>query len=94
MQMTENEIRRRYREAKHPQSQIRILAELNACSVDTIKQIINPGEAQAKQKKADVKLMIEALSEEMDRVDKEIKRLELRYVNIKGAIDALDKLVV
>ena len=94
MQMTEEEIRRSYKQAKHPQSQIRILAELNDCSVDTIKAILNPEEAQAKKKKADVNLMIEALSEEMDRVDKEIKKLELRYVNIKGAIDALDKLVV
>ena len=94
MQMTEEEIRRSYKQAKHPNQQIRILAELNDCSVDTIKAILNPEEAQAKKKKADVNLMIEALSEEMDRVDKEIKKLELRYVNIKGAIDALDKLVL
>jgi DNA-binding transcriptional MerR regulator len=94
MQMTESEIKRRFREAKNPQAQIRILADLNDCSVDDIKAILNPEEAKARKRNADVELMIEALSEEMDRVDKEIRRLELRYKNIKGAIDALDKLVV
>ena len=94
MQMTVEEIRRSYRQAKYPKQQIHILADLNDCSVDEIEAILNPEEAQAKKKKADIKLMLEALCEEMDRVEAEIKRLELRYVNIKAAMDALDKLVV
>ncbi len=94
MQMTEEEIRKSYKQAKHPQRQIRILAELNDCTEEDIEAILNPEEARAKKKNADIKLMLEALCDEMDRVDKEIRRLELRYVNIKGAMDALDKLVV
>ena len=41
MQMTEGEIRRSYRAAKQKERQIRILAELNDCSVAKIKAILD-----------------------------------------------------
>lgn len=41
MQMTEGEIRRSYREAREKKKQIRILAELNACSVAEIQAILD-----------------------------------------------------
>ncbi len=40
MQMSENEIRRSYRESKSKRKQITILAELNCCTTDEIKKII------------------------------------------------------
>lgn len=41
MQMTEGEIRRSYKEAREKKKQIRILAELNACSVAEIQAILD-----------------------------------------------------
>ena len=40
MEMTPDEIRRNYRQAKDPQNQIQILADLNVCSVAKIKNIL------------------------------------------------------
>ena len=40
MEMTAEEIRRNYREAKYPQKQVRILADLNGCNVAKIKNIL------------------------------------------------------
>lgn len=51
MQMTEDEIYRSYKEAKEPQKQIRILAQLNCCDTDKIKEIIaSHGEPVPKRK--------------------------------------------
>lgn len=40
MQMTSEEILRDFRQAKHKKEQIKILAELNACSVEEIVDIL------------------------------------------------------
>lgn len=49
MQWTENEIRRMYRFAKHPDMQVEILAQLNACSIEKIRGILGlPGSGQQK----------------------------------------------
>lgn len=40
MEMTDNEIRTSYKYAKYPKEQIRILAQLNACSRSKIEMII------------------------------------------------------
>ena len=40
MQMSDDEIRTSYRQAKDPVKQIKILAQLNCCSVQDIKEII------------------------------------------------------
>ena len=94
MQMSHEEIKKNYRQAKNPKQQIRILADLNCCSVEEINAIVNPTECRINPKKLpDVKLMMQAFYEEMERVDEEIKRLESRYTNIKGVIDALGKMV-
>lgn len=42
--MTDGEIQTSYRDAKYKRQQIRILAELNACSTDRIKTILGLGE--------------------------------------------------
>ena len=40
MEMTDFEIRQSYRLAKNPQQQIRVLAELNTCSIAVIKRVL------------------------------------------------------
>lgn len=94
MQMSHEEIKKNYRQAKNPKQQIRILADLNCCSVEEIKAIVNPTECSINPNRLpDVELMIQAFYEEMERVDHEIKLLESRYTNIKGVIDALGKMI-
>ena len=44
MLMTEQEIRTSYREAKKQKRQIKILAQLNCCSQEYIKKILNRGQ--------------------------------------------------
>lgn len=41
MQMTNVEIRKMYREFKNKKEQIKILAELNCCTVEEIKEILS-----------------------------------------------------
>lgn len=96
MYMSDEEIKRSYRQAKDPKKQLRILADMNCCEVAVIEAIIN-GKPLVKQrtspkKMTDTELMIQAFFEEMERIEKEISRLETRYINIKGVIDALSKL--
>lgn len=51
MQMTEDEIYRDYKSAKDPKNQIKILAQLNCCDPQKIKDIIaSKGEPVAKRK--------------------------------------------
>jgi len=45
MEMTNEEICRNYKQAKHRQNQIKILADLNQVSVDEIRQILIDGGA-------------------------------------------------
>lgn len=40
MQMTHSEIRKMYRESKNKKDQVKILAELNCCTVEEIKEIL------------------------------------------------------
>lgn len=91
MEMTDEEIRRSYRQAKNPKQQLHILADLNCCSVAEIKAIVE--QRISPKKLTEIELMIQAFYEEMESIDKEIKRLEVRYTNIKGVIDALSKMV-
>ena len=91
MYMSKEEIRKSYRQAKKPKQQLSILADLNCCTVEEIIAIVNPAEVSA-NKLPDTELMMQAFYEEMERIDKEIKRLETRYTNIKGVIDALGKM--
>jgi mevalonate kinase len=93
MYMSEEEIRKSYKQAKKPKQQISILADLNCCTVEEIIAIVNPTENRVNQNKLpDIELMIQAFCKEMEKVDEEIKRLEARYTNIKGVIDALWKM--
>lgn len=40
MMMSEEKIKRRYREAENPSEQLRMLADLNHCGLDRIKRIV------------------------------------------------------
>lgn len=96
MYMSEEEIKRSYRQAKDPKKQLRILADMNCCDVADIEAIIN-GKPPVKQrtspkKLSKIELMIQALYEELERTEKEIERLETRYTNLTGVIDALSRM--
>ena len=74
MQMTDDEIRRNYNEAKNQKAQIGILADLNDCSKAKIKQILGlDKKPEVEKEKPDV---IQKLYEKLDFLDEEIKRYE------------------
>ena len=74
MQMTDDEIRRNYNEAKNQKAQIGILADLNDCSKAKIKQILGlDKKPEVEEKKPDV---IQKLYDKLDFLDEEIKRYE------------------
>lgn len=50
MQMTKKEIYRRYKEAKHPDEQVQILAELNDCEASIIENIIKTAQKEEADK--------------------------------------------
>lgn len=90
MQMSNEEIRRNYREAKNKKLQIGILADLNCCDKETIEGILFG--AEQPQKAVDLDAVIKSLFDEMESVEGQIGSLEERYTNLKAAIDALSKL--
>jgi len=64
MEMTNEEICRNYKQAKHRQNQIKILADLNQVSVDEIRQIlIDGGALKPKPKKEAPTPMPETISD-------------------------------
>lgn len=74
MQMTDDEIRRNYNEAKNQKAQIGILADLNDCSKEKIKQILGlDKKPEVKKENPDV---IQKLYDKLDFLDEEIKRYE------------------
>lgn len=63
MEMTNEEICRNYKQAKHRQNQIKILADLNQVSVDEIRQIlIDGGALKPKPKKESPAPVTETIS--------------------------------
>lgn len=87
MQMTEDEIVRSYRNAKNRNTQITVLAQLNACQKEEIEQILER-KGELKKKKTEIVLpnmpelvkemitikMIE-ITEQIDRLGEELKEL-------------------
>lgn len=93
MQMSESEIKRRYKEAKNQKQQIGILADLNCCSKEEIESILGitkednkpPGEMSRGQ-------IMDLLFGKLDLLEKEIKKLEEEYRNISITISVLGKI--
>lgn len=87
MEMSAGEIRRHYKYAKDRKKCIYILAELNCCSTDRIKEILFVSETQRMQ---NVKVSVDhriklnsneikSLYKRLDELDAEIKPLEDEY---------------
>ena len=91
MQMTPNEIVKSYKEAKEKKKQIEILAQLNACPVTTIREILiangvqfpGPKPKKAKEEKTKVVAVIskDAPTLPAEKVIPEIPRW------VKGAVE-------
>ena len=95
MEMSNEEIIRRYKQAKHKASQIQILADLNACPKSKILEIVSdsivpkhPTPAQAKEQPETVKVVDNLASFEgyvvnrMDEIDGQLKALEKEYADL------------
>lgn len=73
MQMTNEEIYARWRKTNNPKTESLILAELNQCSVEHILEIVEHVEVKRKY-------------EQLDAIDRDIKKLEDRYRIIASSI--------
>lgn len=92
MWMTKSEIARSYRESKNRNAQIGILAEMNLCSIEEIREVlVETGEIKAKGKKATPVVrekektvmgkkvpesILNFAYDKLDTIEKEIKDLE------------------
>ena len=104
MQMTENEIRRDYAGAKNKSMQIGILADLNCCTKDRIREILglipcteNPVEiaepgGNPVEKSVDKDAIMSRLYSTLDDLDREIKQLEKQYQNTAIAIKVVSQM--
>lgn len=95
MEMSNEEIVRRYKQAKHKAAQIQILAELNACPKSKILEIVadsitpkHPAPAQPKEQQETVKAVDNLASFEeyvvnrMDEIDGQLNALEKEYADL------------
>ena len=95
MEMSNEEIIRRYKQAKHKAAQIQILADLNACPKSKILEIVSdsivprhPTPAQLKEQPETVKAVDNLASFEeyvvnrMDEIDGQLKALEKEYADL------------
>mgnify|MGYP000019733706 FL=1 len=95
MEMSNEEIIRRYKQAKHKAAQIQILADLNACPKSKILEIVsdsivpkNPTPAQPKEQPETVKAVDNLASFEeyvvnrMDEIDGQLNALEKEYADL------------
>lgn len=97
MEMTHDEIRRNYREAKNKTKQVGILAELNNCSRKEIEEILgllkNPIEpCKTENPEFTRGEIMDMLFGKIDALDRQIKRLEEEYRNISITIEVLRKI--
>lgn len=104
MQMTENEIRRDYAGAKNKSMQIGILADLNCCTKDRIREILGlipctespveiaePG-GNPVEKSVDKDAIMSRLYSTLDDLDREIKQLEKLYQDTAIAIKVISQM--
>lgn len=68
MQMTNDEIKRSYREAKHKNTQIQILADLNCCEVEEIEEILGLREATKAKIPQSIARMAAVRLEELEKI--------------------------
>ena len=104
MQMTENEIRRDYAGAKNKSMQIGILADLNCCTKDRIREILglipcaeSPVEiaepdGNPVEKSVDKDAIMSRLYSTLDDLDREIKQLEKQYQDTAIAIKVVSQM--
>ena len=98
MQMTENEIRRNYRQAKHPKRQIGILADLNDCSRRVIEEVLGLREPKIKPSEQATSLIqtfnkaevSNLLFDKLDALEKAIKELEDEYRRTVSTLEVIN----
>ena len=81
MQMTVNEIRKSYMEAKYKKRQIGILADLNCCSKQDIEKILEAPEGVT-MLDITISSAREALYKKLDELEVTIQRMEQEYRNV------------
>ncbi len=104
MEMSNEEIIRRYKQAKHKAAQIQILADLNACPKSKILEIVSdsiaskhPAPAQSKEQPETVKAVDNLASFEeyvvnrMDEIDGQLKALEKEYADLSVTLLMIGK---
>lgn len=106
MYMTDSEIYRDYRQARHKSRQIGILADLNGCSKEEIEAVIAKYEKQNEvtapveapppeappPEQAETGYVLSRLYEELDRLNAEIRQREEQYKETTIAIKVLSAL--
>lgn len=97
MQMTEQEIVKSYKNAKDKRSQVGVLAELNACSNDYIRQILHQNGIEApkpgrktEQKEPEKVETLEVPKEVIELVQKRAKELRQEIEGLKLQIGKTD----
>lgn len=97
MQMTKDEILTSFKQAKNPTEQVRILADLNATDVPTIKRILLEGGVdirklpRERQKAAPAKPKEKAAPSILQQLEKERERLQVRKVQIAEIVPRLQQ---
>lgn len=89
MEMTESEIKASYSHAKHKATQIKILADLNDCSVREIKEIL--GLQEVKKPKVVKEEIVEP--EENEAAELPIKIPDSIYDMAVERLEALEKII-
>ena len=104
MYMTEGEIRRDYAGAKNKSMQIGILADLNCCTKDRIREILGlipctestveiaEPDGNPVEKSVDKDAIMSRLYSTLDNLDREIKRLEKQYQDTAIAIKVVSQM--
>lgn len=104
MYMTEGEIRRDYAGAKNKSMQIGILADLNCCTKDRIREILGlipctestveiaEPDGNPVEKSVDKDAIMSRLYSTLDDLDREIKQLEKQYQNTAIAIKVVSQM--
>lgn len=104
MYMTEGEIRRDYTGAKNKSMQIGILADLNCCTKDRIREILGlipctestveiaEPDGNPVEKSVDKDAIMSRLYSTLDDLDREIKQLEKLYQDTAIAIKVVSQM--
>ena len=104
MYMTEGEIRRDYARAKNKNMQIGILADLNCCTKDRIREILGlipctestveiaEPDGNPVEKSVDKDAIMSRLYNTLDDLDREIKQLEKQYEQTAIAIKVVSQM--